>query len=259
MLVFAIALKSAKVARDWEQTCKIFERSIRSVCAQTASEFKAIVVCHEQPKIQFHHPNIEYLQVRFPIPGDDIEKKRLDRRRKVFAGLLTAKKYHPTHTMIMDADDCVSKHLAEWVKQNRDGNGWVFNKGYLYEEGSNFLFREKKAFYQWCGSSHIIRYDLQDLPENTDDDRIDYNRYHRPHAYIVDIMQKKGTPLEPLPFFGAIYMLAHGENVRDFANVIRPKKLLPRLKKVVVNYRPLTPVIRDEFCLYSLEDNCSFH
>ncbi len=252
MLAFIIALKSARTANDWERVCQVFERSIRSVCAQTTNEFRAIVVCHELPKIQFHHPHVEYIQVNFSLSGNDIEKKRLDRRRKAFTGLLAVKKFHPTHTMLMDADDCVSKHLAEWVKHNRSANGWFFPKGYLYEEGHNYVFSEKKNFYLWCGSSNIIRYDLQYFPDNTEDDEIDYNHYHRPHAYIVDIMKQNGTPIEPLPFFGSVYTLAHGDNFKSFANVIRPKKMLPRLKKVVVNYRPLTNSIRKEFGLYSV-------
>ena len=58
-------------------------------------------------------------------------------------GLAYAQNYQPSHIMIVDADDCVNKRLAEFVEKNPNKNGWFINKGYLYTEGNKFLFKRE--------------------------------------------------------------------------------------------------------------------
>ena len=164
MLVFIIPLKSAKISDSWEHISQLFERTIRSVCNQTSSEFRVIVVCHEKPDIKFKHPNVFYLQVDFPPPtwenNNGYFSRRLDKQKKIFVGLSYACRFNPTHVMFVDADDCVSKHLAKFVSQNPDCNGWMFGKGYDYVDGRKFIFLRRKGFYGRCGTSSIVKYDL---------------------------------------------------------------------------------------------------
>ena len=255
MLVFVIPLKSKQISRSWELTEKLFERTIKSVCNQTSSKFRVIVTCHEIPSVKFSHPFIEYFQVNYPLnlnlQNQELKKlKESDKVRKVITGLAYAQNYQPSHIMIVDADDCVSKHLAKFVEKNPNKNGWFLNKGYLYTEGSNFLFKKRNNFNHWCGTSNIFRANLYYFPK-------DLNlacsksclKYYHPHQQLAQIFSNNKTPIEPLPFSGAIYSVCHGDNLSDFTNVMHPKNFLPFAKQVVLNYRPLTQVIRREFGL----------
>ncbi|WP_202978844.1 glycosyltransferase family 2 protein [Halomicronema hongdechloris] len=239
------------MSKSWKLVEGLFERTIKSVCSQTSNQFRVIAVCHEKPKVEFEHANLTYLPVDFPIP-DSVEVQRVDRRRKHLAGLLHAAKFNPTHTMYVDADDCVSKHLANFVSSYPDNYGWFFRQGYVYPEGEKVLYLNRKNFHEWCGTSNIIRYDLHKLPPSTDDDFIDYSYYHNSHKHIVEIMLKQGTPLLPLPFIGSIYSVMHSDNNRNFRKIIFPDHIAFRFKACLFNYRPLTAKFRSEFGLYSV-------
>lgn len=257
MLVFIIPLKSPQVSNSWEHVSKLFERCLRSVCNQTSSQFRVLVVCNQKPEIEFKHPYVTYIEVDFPTPEHNSKARMRDKRMKVLVGLFHAQKLNPSHTMVVDADDCVSKHLAEFVSQHPQSNGWFVNRGFLYKNGSKFLYFRRKDFYQWCGTCTILKYDLFDLPE-----RIDYHSlktqittkkyYYIHHSKVVEEMVEEGKPIKSLPFPGAVYIVCHGDNDASFKNVMMPVQMLARIKKILLNYRFLTKSIQDEFSLYSL-------
>lgn len=252
MLVFVIPLKSTQVSKSWEYVSKLFERCIRSVCNQTSTNFSVIVVCHEKPQIEFNHPHITYVKVDFSAPSSDCESKRRDKRRKMFVGLNYARQLEPSHTMHVDADDCVSKYLAEFVEQNPQSNGWFVNKGYVYQDGNKFIYFKRKDFHQWCGTSNIIRYGLHNVPESLSYDCKDFYRYYVAHRKVVKNQESKGTPIEPLPFAGATYILGHSENLssNSFNNLIGGGKI--SVAKNILHFRPLTGLVRNDFGIYNV-------
>lgn len=252
MLVFIIPLKSPQVVKSWDFVSRLFERCIKSVCNQTSADFRVIVVCHEEPNIEFTHPNISYIKVDFPVPQPNPKAKYMDKVNKISTGLIHASKFKPSHTMIVDADDCVSKNLAEFVNQNPQTDGWFLNKGYLHREGTNFIYVRRENFYQWCGTCGIIRYDLHSLPQSSESNFTDINNLHCPHNLVVENMAHQGRPLKALPFAGAIYIVCHGDQEKNFENTIKPVSILPRIKKILFNYRFVTKSIRDEFSFYNL-------
>ncbi|MFB2923082.1 glycosyltransferase family 2 protein [Aerosakkonema funiforme] len=256
MLLFVIPLKSAKVSKSWELVCKLFERTLKSVCNQTSTDFRVVVVCHEKPEIEFNHPHITYIEVDFPVPEQDLISKTLDKGRKILWGLFYGRQFNPSHTMIVDADDCISKHLAAFVNQNPQSNGWFVNKGYVYQADSKFIYFRKKAFNKLCGTCNIIRYDLHDLPDDISQDYPEINMYYEKHRDVEDKMAQRGTPLEALPFFGALYIVGNQENIylRDsslFLEKNKDKGILWKIK-YFLNFRLLTKSIREEFGLYDI-------
>ena len=249
MLVFVIPLKSAKVSKSWERVTQLFERCIKSVCNQTSPNFRVIVVCHEKPKIEFIHPHITYIIVDFSPPNETnpVAKGDTDKGRKILKGLIYARQFSPTHTMTVDADDCVSKKLAKFIQQHPDSNGWFINKGYKYQEGSNYIYIKRSKFYKMCGSCNIIRYDLNDLPETAEYNRgYGYYRYYIDHAKVRDILKNKAKAIKSLPFPGAVYILETGENLFDNSK---------RLRFSIFNRKLLNPSVRDEFGLYDLQQS----
>ena len=244
-----IPLKSAKVSNSWERVTQLFERCIKSVCNQTSPNFHVIVVCHEKPKIEFTHPQITYITVDFSHPNEPTPEAKgdTDKGRKILKGLVYARQFSPTHTMTVDADDCVSEKLAKFVQQHPDSNGWFINKGYKYQEGSNYIYIKRSNFYKMCGTCNILRYDLNDLPETAEYNRgYGYYRYYIDHAKVRDILKSKGKSIKSLPFPGAVYILATGENL--FKNSTR-------LRFSIFNRKLLNQSFRDEFGLYKLQQS----
>lgn len=261
MLIFVIPLKSKKVAKSWENTCQLLERCLRSICNQTDPNFKAIVVCHETPSLEFNHPNIHFLEVNFETPDptseDLLEAGRRDKSKKIIAGLLYAQQFSPTHIMTADADDCVNCHLAEYTNQHSQANGWVISKGYVYQENSPFIYYRKSHFYRWCGTCNIVRFDLCPLPSEAEtypEELIQYYSGHN-HGNIKTLLEEKGFPLDELPFVGGVYIIGTGENIyqKGFStihNANRGKTVF--LMKELLKFRLLTPSLREEFGLYDM-------
>jgi hypothetical protein len=204
LLAFVVPLKSAAVSNSWGQVTRLVERTVRSACAQACPEFRVIVVCHEVPEIGFEDQRLEFLAVGYPPPGPDKAERRRDRGRKMLAGLWRALSYHPTHVMVLDADDCVSNRLAGYVAEHPDANGWYIAEGYFYREGMDTVHVERRRFHKWCGSSHILRPEFLELPAPSTEE------WYLVHGDLVPRMRKRGTPLEPLPFPGAVYLISHG-------------------------------------------------
>ena len=265
MIVFIVPLKSAQVSKSWTRVSKLFERTLKSLCQQTSPDFRVIVACHERPNINFNHPHAIYVEVDFPIPvwnptgnpQKDYADLRRDKSRKIWKALVHAAAYNPSHVMFVDADDCISNKIAEFVSQNYHAPGWFVARGYEYQEGSKKVFYRKENFYQKCGSSHIVNYELIS-PESIKYEDIDY-QYMR-HSQLKKQLEEQGKYLEPLPFAGTVYMTENQENIwtqkKYILSRISPKdKLLlyARSAYKLFTSQPLTDVIRAEFGIYPLK------
>ncbi|MGH8002275.1 MAG: glycosyltransferase family A protein [Brasilonema sp.] len=257
MLVFVIPLRSPQSTKSWDSVSQLFERCIKSVCNQTSSKFRVIVVCHEKPNFDFSHSHLTYIKVNFLSPSQSsvYKVKELDRSRKVVIGLKEAKKLDASHVMIADADDCVSKHLAEFVSNHSQKNGWVFKKGYWYQENLELTRLMKKGFDCYCGTSQIVKSNFYEFSEtaNEEEKAKYYYDFYR-HRKLKDFLEEKEIILAELPFAGAVYTVGHGENI--FTTENRRKinlKNLPYRLKAWLEYRPITSKIREEFGLYKID------
>lgn len=266
MLIFIIPIKSKKLSQSWETVSSLFERCVKSICNQTLNNFQVIVVCNEKPEIEFTHPQITYLERDFPlIINTESKTKELDRTRKIVTGLIYAQTLKPSHIMFVDADDCVSNRLAEFVARNRQSNGWYFKKGYMYQDGSKIMRIMRKGFHNYCGTSNIIKYDLFDLPANFHEneclkEKLDENEYIKHifdcyrHRDIIGTLAQKRANIEPLPFPGGVYII-NNENtyfgVDDRGRKISLKSRFLQMKAVLDN-RWLTKSLRNEFGLYNI-------
>lgn len=267
MLAFIIPIKSSKISHNWALTSQLFERCLRAICSQTSTKFRVVVVCNERPQTQFSHANVSFVEVDYPPPiadpteeatsgyelsrSNDIARKNADKARKIQAGLDYAQRFQPTHSMVVDADDCVSNRLAEFVEKNPQGAGWYLKKGFLYTEGSRFLYLNRQNFNVVCGSSVIIAF--------RDRDRLFSGADFYQHAFYVP-----PTGLVPLPFVGAVYSMANGDNIymsshtRDhiYASIIGRlfSKQIFSVAWKILRYWPtlLTRSKRGEFGLYKI-------
>ena len=120
MLAFVVPLKSAAASNSWDRVTRLVRRTLRSVCAQTCPDFRAVVACHDIPDIGFEDERVEYLRVDFPPPGPDLGERIRDCASKTLTGLHRALALRPAHVMLLDADDCVSNRLAAHAARHPD-------------------------------------------------------------------------------------------------------------------------------------------
>ncbi len=231
MLTFIVPVKSEKLASDWSAFCKLFERSLKSICNQKNDDFKVVVVCHEIPKIAFESDKVTYIQVDFAPPQlveNDWDKNRAlkegDKAKKIQEGMAHAKQSHPDYVMVVDSDDCVSNRIVSFVaEQDQNSPGWYVKMGYYYKEGAKYIFLNKHTFNNLCGSCIIIRPDL-------------FHHLFRTEPWLyyfherTELPDESKTKLRPLPFAAALYSMANGEN--HFMSVHHAKKLIKKPKLI---------------------------
>ncbi|HEV7403010.1 MAG TPA: hypothetical protein VGO11_08795 [Chthoniobacteraceae bacterium] len=250
MLIFVVALQSPLASRDWGLVSRLWERTLRSICAQTCGDFRVFLVCNERPAIGFAHPAVTVVEGDFPLPGPSTAERMQDKWLKLKHGLVAARSLAPAHVFIMDADDCVHRGLAALCAAHPGEIGWRFYTGYVRDEGSRWLFL-RRDFDTYCGTSAIVRAEPADLPGSVEEPIAPYFLLTHGHGAIGEYLRERGTPLRKLPFIGAIYNTATGENDSGFS--LRGWRSRKVLLRKLLNSRPLTWKIRREFGLYELE------
>jgi hypothetical protein len=253
-MVFIIPVKSAVISPSWEKFSRLFERSVRSVCQQTDQDFKVVVVCNEKPLTNFEHPNLYYLEVDFTPPTPEASDefiglhspKEADKAKKILAGFEYAQRFDTTHVMVVDADDCVSNRIVEFVKRNPNIDGWYSNMGYVYKEGSKLIFKKMDDFSSLCGTCLIVKPEfLKGL--------VSPEMYFRHPKRTLE----NGYKMKTLPFPAAVYTI-NGENyfmtekaVKHFKNDTVARGF-QKLFKRLVRYRIwfLTDRVRYNYGLY---------
>ena len=186
MLVFVIALKSREMSQSWDLVSRLAERCLRSICNQSCDQFRVVLVCNQRPHVSFENDKIHYVEVDYPIPNVlpeernglkgyeyaaslDIARKNADKSKKLLKGIEFAKRFDPTHIMVVDADDCVSRHLAQFVLDHAQDDGWYINEGYMYREGSKDIYVKVSQFNHVAGprSSFDLRWPHYCLTETS--------------------------------------------------------------------------------------------
>jgi len=250
MLVFIVPLQSPKTSRNWALVSLLVRRTLRSILQQTCSEFHVFLICHEPPLGLPIHPALSVVQRKWSEPGVLYDSRMSDKWQKVKTGLIAARRFAPCHFMVVDADDLVSRRLAAHSAMNPNGMGWYFDEGWIHDEGSCLAFRRRHDFHLLCGTSSIVRAEPSDLPTDENDEAENCLILRSGHTMIRANCAALGTPLERLPFVGAIYIVGTGENNASFSlKTWRSTKV--SIQKMC-NYRPLTAGIRREFGLSNL-------
>jgi hypothetical protein len=272
VLIFITSLRHPQNASSWDHVLDLLDRTLRSVCNQTAPDFKVIVVHNESSCLRSHSPGVIYHAVDLPPnpfydhgSGTEAGRNafRWDRGQKYLAGLYRAREFTDTlarpYIMFIDADDCVSAHLTEFVNRSSQPDGWYLDQGFLYQEGDRSAYHLPANFSLICGTSHIIRYDHFRLPnEMSAVDRDYILRALGSHVYIREMLAESGILLKPLPFTGAVYMM-HDDNhsrIHKYQTLIEnydKGRRAFRTLRMLTRFRPLTKSLRREFGLYPLQ------
>jgi hypothetical protein len=238
-------------ARDWGLLKANLVQTVASISNQTNHDWRGIIVANEGADLPDLPERFSVERVTFP-PNDMHERGnlsledfydafRLDKGRRVLRGMLRAR--DSRFFMIVDDDDLISARLVQYVSENAGANGWLIDKGYVWDDGGKLLFGHDK-FNHLCGTSLIVRSDLYGVPEQFESASPDWIKSMLgSHIRIAGILAERGTPLEPLPFRGAVYRVAHrgshsGEPsllVTYFLNwtaLKRPRRILRNVRRL---------------------------
>ena len=217
VLTFVIPLRHPQNSPDWPALKRRLADTMRSIAGQDDVRWRAIIVANEGSDLPSLPDNFKVKYVDFP-PNPMIEQKdndveafrdcfRMDKGRRVLAGLLEAGKTE--YVMVVDDDDFVSCRLTSFVAAYLGENGWYVRNGYIWGDGGSLIY-EYADFSKYCGTSHIIRTDLYELPASLEAADPDYIRkILGSHIFIREYLEERSKPLEPLPFVGAIYRVGH--------------------------------------------------
>jgi hypothetical protein len=253
MLCFIMALKSPAASANWSVVERLFEQTLISVCSQTDSDFRVIVVCNQVPRLQSPpHASVQFLVRDLPVPTK--KTTMLDKWAKLAHGVVAAGELAPDFVMLMDADDLVSNQLSAFANRNRQSNGWIFKTGYHWSYGSRFA-RLSNDFN--CGTNAIVNSRYIRFPKTVDErSRLDCIILKNGHTTIEAAMRQQGTPLDPLPFPGAIWVKDHGDNWTTLTfDASPPKRFRSHVRAALNNLsnisqqRFITTSLRREFGL----------
>jgi hypothetical protein len=217
VMTFIIPLRHPENSPDWPALKRRLAQTMRSIAGQDDVRWRAIIVANEGCDLPALPSNFELKQVRFPPnpmfeQGDNdreafLDSCRLDKGRRVLTGILAADR--AGYCMVVDDDDFVSSRLTSFAASRSGGNGWYVQNGYIWGDGGKLIY-EYADFWKFCGTSHIVRTALYELPASVEDADPHYlRRIFGSHIFIRGYLEARGTPLEPLPFVGAVYRIGH--------------------------------------------------
>ncbi len=262
LLTFIIPVRHPDNSRNWQQAMSHLQATAASVANQSLPDWAGIVVANTVADIPALPSGFAVERVDFPPnarhdqAGLDVESFRdafrLDKGRRVLAGLLKARQSR--FIMIVDDDDFVSNRLAAFAGARPSANGWVVEQGYVWDDGGSLVYRHSD-FSALCGTSHIVRTDLYKIPDRFDEASETYiKQMLGSHRFIAPHLVSAGTPLDTLPFPGAIYRVGHAGAHSRSSSVLRSFVLNRetlrrpyRIPRHLARLRLVSPGLRREF------------
>lgn len=259
-------MRARALAADWRYHTWLLEKTLDSILAQTHPAFEAVVVCHDIPDIrQAAHPQVHILPVDIPVPARTNDDMCLDKVLKISAGVEWALKRGSDYVMFVDADDLVSRRLSAFVAAHHGANGWYFHDGFVHTYGERWV-RVDAPHHLVCGTSAIVRADLlRSAPSDFCRGAVVNTLADAGHNLYEKHLAEGGTPIAPLPFPGAVYVL-HPDSTSQVAGGAgywpaaagerRPgwRRTLRRVRQAarrIGTMRPITPRLRAEFTIPS--------
>lgn len=221
IITFIIPVRHQKNASNWEVVKTNLKETIKSVRNQDSPGWKAVIIANYGADLPEIPEGFEVKRVDFPpnpifsknsAPVDEVyEAVRIDKGRRILAGMIHAGEMG--HVMIVDDDDFVHRKITSFVAENSSSNGYFIQDGFVWACGGKWLYHYDGDFSHLCGTSHIIRSDLYNLPHSFEAATDSYiKKMLGSHRFIFDELRKNGNPLSKLPFLGAIYRVGHSEN-----------------------------------------------
>ena len=270
MIAFVVPFRSKASSNNWAYHSALVNRTISSLCNQTDSNSKVIVVYTDYPDPMISHERLTYLHFPFPFltaseitdAGTFFKKynytpeylqTEMDQARRILFGCKTAIEEGVSYIMSVDADDLVSNKIAAFVNKNEATKpaGWYVNEGYSYIEGKNIVYRYRKNLYQFCGSTNIVRADLISIPDFSNKNLLDFN-FFSSHSYLkTRLLQFHNVTVEPLPFKSVMYVF-NSASWSNYGNKFRGSGL-KKWAKIILLGQFISKRLKKEFSLTKID------
>lgn len=264
MLTFVIPVRHPANSKNWPQLKRLLEQTAVAISRQDSDQWRAVVVANTGADLPPLPARFEVKRVDFPpnpkheLGKDEAEKEavydafRFDKGRRVLAGMLHLR--DSDYFMIVDDDDFVSCKLARFVADHGGASGWYIQNGYVWTDGGRGLFVHPN-FHKYCGTSHIVRADLMELPQTFEQAEPTYiKQMLGSHLFLERHLHESGNPLSPLPFVGAVYRIghpgAHSKSASLWRTFVFQKSFAKRpwvILRNVLRMRVVTPRLRREY------------
>lgn len=262
MLHFVVPVRHPDSVADWDGVCRNLAETLSSLSRQTSTQWRAVVVVNRGAALPSLPDRVEVEHVDLPLKvlpprADDQEAYyqafREDKGRRVLAGLRGASA--EDHVMVVDYDDWVSRRLAAHAAATPRAPGWYVRVGWVWDGGR--VACRYPSFMEFCGTSFMIRRDLLGIPMDISEPCLEeVRRRLGSHKFLRGHLEEQGTPLEPLPFPGAVYRVGTPSAVSGSAGMLRRMTPLRMLRRQPVRFlkraaslRPVGTAMRDEFGL----------
>lgn len=214
---FGIALVPRGLARNWAFVEALLNLTLRSICAQTDSDFRVIIAGHDHPPtIMDGNPRLSFLPADWPVretgPNND------DSGRKKHALNDFVLRQGGGLFMLVDADDWVDRETVEAARAciGFDPVGGLIQAGVILDFQSQRMATLPHsgifagAFHRLCGTSTVALL----RPDDVDPIRRDPFSTLRSHHRWLEVAQEHGVQLARLPV-SARYLINTSENHSD--------------------------------------------
>lgn len=220
---FAIPLVSRRRAPDWARVEQDLAVTLASLLAQTDPRWTAVICGQDPPSTLPDDPRIHFRRVAIADRFNDQRQKG----RVMVSDFVRARQGRVSYYFKLDADDILHPGLVAHILRDDNGQGYLIDRGHALDAGHlaatgelrlarlersvQHQFRiENVAFFQQCGSCAAFWTDL------TRGANFAWLLKTRGNHVVIDRnMSDFGFVLAPVPFPAAIYVLNHGNNMRQ--------------------------------------------
>jgi hypothetical protein len=213
-VIFAIPLISRDRADNWTRVQENLNATLTSLRRQTDSRWRAIVCCQDRPEDVDFDQQVSFLPFPHVLPGYDNHPKYAHIRMHMMRGDIGAGYY-----VQLDADDLVHPDLVSFVLSDNNRQGYIIDRGYMLDHATLDLavlqpadaeYPEATEFLRSCGSSSLLWFDFT---HGADFGTVLARRGN--HRKVARNMAYFGFHMQPVPFHAAIYVMNHGDNLRQ--------------------------------------------
>jgi hypothetical protein len=230
---FAIPLRSKATSKNWQRVEAQLSATLRSILAQSDTNFMVLVACHDVPEIpEVRDPRVTVLRTDAATPRN-VAEMMLDKKLKRRMMAVEYGRRGGGFFMLTDSDDFVSNRIVEFVRSTNDPNGYIVKAGWIYDSTDRTLVAHSDLHAR-CGTCAIFNFAKDDLPTSMDDTLHRRHDDFGKHFEFERTAAGLGRPLRPIPFPSVIYVTNNGENWTraEFQSLGLPGKLVRLLKRI---------------------------
>jgi hypothetical protein len=213
-VVFAIPLIGRARAGDWARVGTNLAATLGALRRQTDPRWEAILCGQDRPDIAaLDDPRVTFLG--FPPRADYDKGSKLARLRAEVAGRANAAGYY----FVLDADDLVHPGLVAHILADDNRHGYLVDRGYMLDRArldlavlqpADAAYPHATEFHRNCGSSSALWFDTG---SGADIETLLAARMN--HRKVAEHLRPYGVHVARVPFHAAMYVMNHGENMRE--------------------------------------------